>query len=53
VYKSFGNSKGLEDEPLRGRIILKECGQEEEDVLRQFYHLWEAIYHRSPHLLDL
>jgi hypothetical protein len=22
---TFGNSKGLEDEPLRGRLILKEC----------------------------
>jgi hypothetical protein len=49
---TFGNSKGLEDEPLRGRLILKEC-KFPEDVLRQFYHLWEAIYHRSPHLWDL
>jgi hypothetical protein len=24
TYKSFRNSKGLEDEPLRGRLILKE-----------------------------
>jgi hypothetical protein len=24
MYKSFRNSKGLEDEPQRGRLILKE-----------------------------